>query len=71
MKFYTCTTFEGLRPGGTSAIVKGRTRKHAADVLTTALRKEGLTQSTPIREEDMELWPHVGEQVRLLNKSNY
>jgi hypothetical protein len=71
MKFYTNTTFDGVCPVGTAAIVKGRNKKHAAQVLEAELRRQGLVQKEPIKDTDMELWPKVGEQVRILNNGDY
>lgn len=71
MKFYTCRTFDGAQTVGAAAIVKGRNRKHAAQVLMDELRRQGLAQKEPVKDTDMELWPRVGEQVRILNNVVY
>jgi hypothetical protein len=67
LKFYTTTNMEGTLPDESAAIVKARNKKHAAEVLTAELRKLGGPQATPLKEEDMRLWPEGGEQVRILN----
>lgn len=67
MKYFTNNTFSGAQPTGTSAIIKARTKEHAAEVLSAELRKRGVPQREPLRPDDMILWPLRGEQVRILN----
>ena len=71
MKYFTNTTFLGQHPIGSAAIVKARTKEHAAEVLSSELRRLGIEQAKPIDPETMVLWPLRGEQVRILNDGDY
>ena len=61
MKYYT---YKGL--DGTVAIVKGKTKSHAAEVLTNEMRRWKRLPARAPGPDQMFLWPQGGEQVRFL-----
>ena len=71
MKVYTNTTFDGLWPVGTSAVVVAKDAEMAAELLNEEVERLGLAQDTPIIANDMEHIKTRVSSVKILQDGNY
>ena len=69
MNVYTCTSFTGHWPVGTSAVVVATDSVAAAHALAVALANEGLAQ--PIEPSEMKIVDPTHQSVRILCDGNY
>jgi hypothetical protein len=53
LKIYTNTTFDGIWPVGTAAIIRAENQEEAAKLLNNVLEERQLVQDSPVAAEDM------------------
>ncbi len=53
MAIYSCTSFKGLWPVGTAAVVRAKSQEEAAHKMNAALAEANLPQNEPVLPESM------------------
>lgn len=71
MRVWTNTTFKGLWPVGTSAVVVAPSARVAAELLNAELLARSLPQDEPVKAKDMKEVDTSTRQVIVLQFGNY